>query len=188
MSDMVLTCKSRKLSELVEIMSPGVGRVSLRVHIGQAIVGSQVIGDFYCLNQHHVLRAADDCFGTVAKLKDHDRFINLSFGEIFLVLRPTVADGLCGSSTLVNGGVLDHVKSIDAPMDGMFYLSSSPESPPFVAVGDTVSPGQTIGLIEVMKCFYPVKYQGDKAVKIRGVSIKNATPVNCGTQIYTIND
>lgn len=49
----------------------------------------------------------------------------------------------------------EHV--VTAPMYGSLHLSPSPDAPPFVAVGDTVSVGQQIGLIEAMKVFTPVK-------------------------------
>jgi acetyl-CoA carboxylase biotin carboxyl carrier protein len=45
---------------------------------------------------------------------------------------------------------------IEAPMVGVFYRSQSPDSPPFIEVGDTIELGQTIGLIEAMKVFSEV--------------------------------
>ncbi len=41
--------------------------------------------------------------------------------------------------------------TINAPIVGTFYAASSPESEPFVKVGDTVKAGQTVCLIEAMK-------------------------------------
>lgn len=40
---------------------------------------------------------------------------------------------------------------ITAPMIGVFYHASAPDQPPYVRVGDKVSQGQTIGIIEAMK-------------------------------------
>jgi acetyl-CoA carboxylase biotin carboxyl carrier protein len=40
-----------------------------------------------------------------------------------------------------------------SPMTGVFYRSSSPETPAYVEVGDDVEEGQTVGLIEAMKVF-----------------------------------
>jgi acetyl-CoA carboxylase biotin carboxyl carrier protein len=45
----------------------------------------------------------------------------------------------------------DGAIEIGAPMIGTFHRSPSPKDPPFVEVGDTVEPGQPLGLIEVMK-------------------------------------
>jgi biotin carboxyl carrier protein len=44
-----------------------------------------------------------------------------------------------------------------APMDGSFWSKPSPDQPPFVKVGQSIQIGQTIGLIEVMKTFTPIK-------------------------------
>jgi len=48
------------------------------------------------------------------------------------------------------------VKTVLAPIPGIFYRSPSPGEPPFKVDGDTVAAGDTIGLIEVMKTFNPV--------------------------------
>jgi biotin carboxyl carrier protein len=40
-----------------------------------------------------------------------------------------------------------------APMAGVFYRSSAPDSPPFVEEGDDVQVGETVGLIEAMKLY-----------------------------------
>lgn len=43
--------------------------------------------------------------------------------------------------------------AIVSPMTGVFYRTPSPDSPPFIEVGDVVSEGQTVGMIEAMKVF-----------------------------------
>lgn len=43
--------------------------------------------------------------------------------------------------------------ALESPMVGVFYRSASPEDPPFVSVGDVISVGQTVGLIEAMKVY-----------------------------------
>jgi acetyl-CoA carboxylase carboxyltransferase component/biotin carboxyl carrier protein len=47
-----------------------------------------------------------------------------------------------------------------APMSGRFYARPTPGDPPFVTVGETVQKGQTIGLLEVMKTFNRLVYDG----------------------------
>jgi acetyl-CoA carboxylase biotin carboxyl carrier protein len=42
---------------------------------------------------------------------------------------------------------------ITSPMNGIFYGSPSPASPPFVKEGESVQAGQVVGLIEAMKVF-----------------------------------
>ncbi|MEN6520187.1 MAG: acetyl-CoA carboxylase biotin carboxyl carrier protein [Armatimonadota bacterium] len=43
--------------------------------------------------------------------------------------------------------------TIESPMVGVFYRAQSPDTPPFVEVGDVIEIGQTVGLIEAMKVF-----------------------------------
>jgi acetyl-CoA carboxylase biotin carboxyl carrier protein len=50
-------------------------------------------------------------------------------------------------------------KTIKSPMPGTFYRRPDPESDSFVNEGDTVSPGDTVGLVEVMKSFHEIKAQ-----------------------------
>ena len=47
--------------------------------------------------------------------------------------------------------------SVKAPLTGIFYTSPSPGAMPYVSVGDHVSVGQVIGLIEAMKLFNEIK-------------------------------
>ncbi|NUS55355.1 MAG: acetyl-CoA carboxylase biotin carboxyl carrier protein subunit, partial [Streptomycetaceae bacterium] len=42
------------------------------------------------------------------------------------------------------------------PMVGTFYHAADPGAQPFVRVGDEVRPGQTIGILEVMKMMNPI--------------------------------
>ncbi len=50
-----------------------------------------------------------------------------------------------------------HPGAVKAPMVGVAYLAADPDSPQYVKVGDTVSEGQTLMLIEAMKTFNPVR-------------------------------
>ena len=46
---------------------------------------------------------------------------------------------------------------INAPMPSRFYCAPAPDESPFVQVGDTVSTGETVGMLEVMKTYNPVE-------------------------------
>jgi acetyl-CoA carboxylase biotin carboxyl carrier protein len=47
--------------------------------------------------------------------------------------------------------------TIKSPLPGTFYRRSDPNADPFVAEGDTVAPGDVVGLVEIMKSFHEVK-------------------------------
>ena len=73
---------------------------------------------------------------------------------------------------------------IRSPMVGVAYLSKDQNTPPFVSVGDTVSAGQTVCLIEAMKTFNPIK--AEKAGKIMEVLIETGNPVEYNQPLFRI--
>jgi acetyl-CoA carboxylase biotin carboxyl carrier protein len=48
-------------------------------------------------------------------------------------------------------------KTIKSPLPGTFYRRSDPNADPFVAEGDSIAPGDVVGLVEIMKSFHEVK-------------------------------
>ncbi|HEV8514221.1 MAG TPA: acetyl-CoA carboxylase biotin carboxyl carrier protein, partial [Cyclobacteriaceae bacterium] len=64
---------------------------------------------------------------------------------------------------------------IKSPMIGTFYRSSNPDSPPFVSVGDKVTKGQVVCIIEAMKLFNEI--ESEVSGTIVKASIENSTPV-----------
>jgi len=87
-------------------------------------------------------------------------------------------------------GVVDTSEStlqgelIRSPMPGMFYRSSSPDEPPFVQVGDSVSKNDTICLIEAMKIFNEVQSESD--CDIIEILVENATAVEFDQPLFRI--
>ncbi len=183
MAKHIATCKAKQNGQFLELLSPSVGRAKVMVEIGQRITAKNPVAEFFQLNRRIMLFAPDNCVGLVTARKNSLKIIDLMYDEPFLTIDKS--EGL--SQTIANE-ILALGRSIDAPMDGMFYLSSSPETPAFVKVGDKILPGQTLGLIEVMKCFYPLQFQGLKPATISKIVVKNATAVNYGTPIFEIMD
>lgn len=70
---------------------------------------------------------------------------------------------------------------ISSPMQGIFYLTASPGSPPFVKEGDDVAAGQVVGLIEAMKVFNeitaPIPGRVTKIMKKGGDLIQPGEPL-----------
>ena len=71
-----------------------------------------------------------------------------------------------------------------SPMVGVAYLSPSPDAPTYIKVGDTISEGQTICLIEAMKTFNPVKT--DLAGKVVAILVENGQPVEYGQPLFEV--
>ena len=73
---------------------------------------------------------------------------------------------------------------ITSPMVGTFYRAPSPDSPPFVKVGDRVSKGQTIGIIEAMKIFNEIDAEFD--CKILEILVEDGQPVEYDMPLFLV--
>jgi acetyl-CoA carboxylase biotin carboxyl carrier protein len=77
-----------------------------------------------------------------------------------------------------------HPGAVTSPMVGTAYLSPEPEAPPFVKVGDAVTQGQTIMVVEAMKTFNPIP--APRAGKITAILVSDAQPVEFGEPLAII--
>ncbi|KIQ96364.1 acetyl-CoA carboxylase biotin carboxyl carrier protein [Lysobacter sp. A03] len=73
---------------------------------------------------------------------------------------------------------------VRAPMVGTFYASPSPDKPAFVTVGQTVTAGETIGIIEAMKMFNPI--EADASGTVVKVVAENGQPVEFDQPLFVI--
>jgi acetyl-CoA carboxylase biotin carboxyl carrier protein len=77
-----------------------------------------------------------------------------------------------------------HPGAVKSPMVGTAYLASEPGKPNFVAVGDKVTAGQTLLIIEAMKTFNPIK--APKAGTVMQILVANAHPVEFGEPLMIV--
>jgi len=73
---------------------------------------------------------------------------------------------------------------IKSPMIGTFYRSSSPDSPPFISVGDKVTKGQTVCIIEAMKLFNEI--ESEVSGTIVKVMVENSSPVEYDQVLFVV--
>ncbi|SFS89901.1 acetyl-CoA carboxylase [Saccharopolyspora flava] len=78
------------------------------------------------------------------------------------------------------------MSTVDAQMPGVFYRRPSPEADPYIEPGDDVRPGQTIGLIEVMKTFNEVK--ADKAFRVAKILLDDGEEVDVGQSMFEVDE
>ncbi|MBC7762897.1 MAG: biotin carboxyl carrier domain-containing protein [Candidatus Saccharibacteria bacterium] len=71
-------------------------------------------------------------------------------------------------------------------LPGIFYRSPSPDKPAYANVGDTITTGQTIGVVEIMKQFSEVR--SEVAGTLASFSIDDAGTVEPGDIIATITE
>ncbi len=83
----------------------------------------------------------------------------------------------------VNSAV-DNLITIKSPMIGTFYSSGSPDSPALVNVGDDITKGQPVCIIEAMKLFNEI--ESDISGRIVKILVQNATPVEFDQPLFLV--
>jgi len=73
---------------------------------------------------------------------------------------------------------------IKSPMVGTFYRAPSPGAKPYVEIGDTVSTGDVVCIIEAMKLMNEIKSEVEG--RIAQISIENGEPVEFGQSLFAI--
>jgi acetyl-CoA carboxylase biotin carboxyl carrier protein len=73
---------------------------------------------------------------------------------------------------------------VSSPFVGTFYRSPSPDSPPFVELGNRVKKGQTLCIVEAMKLMNEIESEVDGTVA--AILVENASPVEFGEQLFRI--
>lgn len=74
---------------------------------------------------------------------------------------------------------------IKSPMIGTFYRSANPDSEPFVSVGDEVTVGQTVCIVEAMKLFNEI--ESEVAGTVIKVLVENSSPVEYDQPLFLID-
>ena len=95
-----------------------------------------------------------------------------------------VAAASAGSAAPAANDMTKHPGAVKSPMVGTAYLSPEPGKPVFVNIGDKVTAGQTLLIIEAMKTFNPIK--APKAGTLAQVLIDNAQPVEFGQALMIV--
>jgi acetyl-CoA carboxylase biotin carboxyl carrier protein len=74
---------------------------------------------------------------------------------------------------------------VPSPLVGIFYRQSSPDTPVFVEIGDTVTAGQTIGIVEAMKVFNEITT--DKAGTVIAIPAENGKLVQADQPLVILD-
>jgi acetyl-CoA carboxylase biotin carboxyl carrier protein len=79
----------------------------------------------------------------------------------------------------------DNLITIKSPMIGTFYRSSAPGKPAFVEIGDEVTPGKAVCIIEAMKLFNEI--ESEVKGRIVKVLVEDASPVEYDQPLFLVD-
>ncbi|MFT7517110.1 MAG: biotin carboxyl carrier protein [Myxococcota bacterium] len=138
------------------LCSPAVGQIVFIEEDQQVISAGHVVAKISILGVSHKL---------VAPAGTHQRIklcTAIKLGSALQYQQPLATLKVVDSDEVLDT-LGDHAQDatrncITAPQAGRFYHRPTPDSPAFVQAGESIDAGKTIGLLEVMKTFSPVKW------------------------------
>ena len=74
--------------------------------------------------------------------------------------------------------------AVCSPMVGTFYQSSSPETPPFIKVGQSINKGDVVCIVEAMKMMNQI--EADQSGVVQAILVKDGEPVEFDQQLVII--
>lgn len=115
------------------------------------------------------------------EVKEGDQSIALT-RRVPVVAAPVAAMPTPGAAVPVAAKSAPRGAVETSPMVGVFYAASSPGEAPFVKVGQTVTAGETLGIIEAMKIMNPI--EATQSGVVEEILVKNGEVIQFGQPLF----
>jgi acetyl-CoA carboxylase biotin carboxyl carrier protein len=96
---------------------------------------------------------------------------------------PVSAAAPAGAASAVAAAPADQM-AITSPMVGTFYRAPAPDADPYIEVGDTVTVGQTVCIVEAMKLMNEI--ESEVKGRVVKILVENAQPVEYGQKLFLV--
>jgi acetyl-CoA carboxylase biotin carboxyl carrier protein len=144
----------------IEVYSPEVGLWREGPALGALVRPGASLGRIEVLGRLVPVVAPDDALGIVVG-EPSDGLVRrpVAWGERLVLLDPEgTAHAIAGIAAAAPGKGVGPIFA--APTGGRFYRRPAPDKPAFVEVGDVIDKGHTVAIVEVMKTFSRIHYEG----------------------------
>lgn len=101
-----------------------------------------------------------------------------------VVPQPASQPAATETSTTPAAQKTENLITIKSPMIGTFYRRSTPDKPPFVEVGDEITPGKVVCIIEAMKLFNEI--ESEISGSIVKILVDDASPVEYDQPLFLV--
>ena len=163
------------------ICMPAVGYFSASVPSGTLVQAEQVVGQIDILKQVFAVTMPEGATGQITWSTNNPVHVAVAYGETIGAWLPADVAKQNNSKSQTKDAKGEAYR---APMEGLFYCRPDPDSEAFVKEGQELKPGDQVGLIEVMKTFYPIYFEGKKTQTVAAIKVKDAQAVEMGTPLF----
>ncbi len=178
------------------VLAPQVGWWSQLPPAGALLGPGSVIGLLSRLNRRFLMVLPEEAAGGIAGGLPNKRVLAVEYGQMLFSMTPVGEASLevrrpAGRAAGAAAGekVSEGTRAVVSPTDGVFYSKPSPDAAPFVEVGSRVKRGQPVGLVEVMKTFNQILYDGPgcpEEAEVVEVRCEDAQEVSAGQILMVV--
>jgi biotin carboxyl carrier protein len=180
---------------MAQVLAPRVGWWNSLPTPGSLLGPGSEVGTLSQLHRRFRLVMPEGYAGKVQDGLPPLRVVAVEYGQVLFRLAPVDAST---SSDLAEEGVPGRprgaelaagTRALVSPTDGVFYRKASPEAPPFVEQGGRVRLGQPVGLVEVMKTFNQILYEGPgfpEEAEVVEIRVEDAQEVSAGQVLMVL--
>lgn len=176
----------RRDDGMLEVHSPGVGLFRRSVQKGELVGAGQRFGALEVLSELTPLVLPKGFAGIVVEVQAHRRRA-VGYRSVLFVLDP---EGIAGASAHQEASASAASGLVfPSPMSGRFYLRPAPDQPAFVKVGDSLSEGTPLGLLEVMKTFNRITYSSadlPESARVKRVLVEDGADVEIDEALFEL--
>ncbi len=131
-----------------------------------------------------LIHAVSDSNLTQFNLQDGN--LNITMSAEKTIVQPATPSALQNQADTVPTASAETLTGnvVKSPLVGTYYAAASPDSAPFVKVGDKVSKGQVLGIVEAMKLMNEIESEFDGTV--REILVENEQMVEYGQPMFVI--
>jgi acetyl-CoA carboxylase biotin carboxyl carrier protein len=148
--------------ERLVLRSPHVGLWRGAPPVGSLLGPGASLGAVEVLGVLHPVTVPEGAVGRVVELAPPEQARRpIDHGALLCVLDASAAGAATVEASATAAAAASSARVFRAPMSGRFFLRPAPDKPAFVAVGDSIETGRTVGLLEVMKTFNRVHFGGE---------------------------
>ncbi|MFC2118969.1 acetyl-CoA carboxylase biotin carboxyl carrier protein [Bacteroidota bacterium] len=176
------------------ILSPAVGTFYPAVENNSFVAANSIIGRLKILNSSFDIVLPGNFSGQIEIINGEDKCFFVDYKQDLFLLKPYIN---------IDSEEIENVKTNELDQEfengflvrsfttGIFYRRSSPDLPPYVEEGQLIEKGKALCLIEVMKTFNKVLFQGtakSDSGKIKKILVEDCTEVNIGQPLFLLED
>lgn len=165
----------------LQVLSPSIGRVRLLASWPETLGAGAIIGRITVLRNEHELVMPEGGPWVVESVLIKGADVGVGATQALLKIRNWDVNAEANADANAGNGVV-----FASPMSGQYYRRPSPEQAPFVSVGDEIEEGAQIGLVEVMKFFYPLVFSMKGRYRVTEVLLGDSASIDAGDAVIRV--